>query len=751
MRNSAGEVYFELKKARAPEFWSPLAVEIAASKYFRKRGVPAALGDGKGSETSIEDMVTRVSQTIAKFGQSQGYFKDAKCARAFQQDLEWLLYHQHGSFNSPVWFNCGLFQKYKISSQSRCFVWDLKNKKIVASAEALERPQISACFIQKIEDNLDSIFDLVRNEARIFKFGSGSGTNFSDLRSRFEKLAGGGTSSGVISFLEVLDRSAGSVKSGGTTRRAAKMVILDVDHPEIEDFIQWKVREEKKAKALIASGFDAHFEGEAYKTVSGQNSNNSVRVSDAFMKAVDKNAVWKLRDRLTGKVVREIAAKELWSQIAQAAWECADPGLQFHDQINRWHTSSATAPIRGSNPCSEYMFIDDSACNLASLNLLKFVDADLNFKLNEFRAAARCFFLAQEILVDLASYPTASIAQNSRDFRTLGLGYTGFGAFLMRKGVSYDMPAAREWGAVLTALLTGYAYELSSEVAANLGPFAGWKKNKIPMSKVMKKHLKAVKGIAKSAVPQDVLNEAHRVWERNVQASLKQGFRNAQATVIAPTGTISFIMDSETTGIEPEYALVRFKNLAGGGVIRLTSPSVDFVLRRWGFAEARRQAVLQWADDNGSLKNCPLLSESERRVFRTALEIAPEDHLQMMAAVQPFVSGAISKTVNLPHTSTQEDIQKLYWDAWKAGLKAIAVYRDQSKGFQPLIIKAKTVEAEDSAAEQETVAIETAGRWRPASPSVSLDMPRCFECGTQTEVSGGCFRCPNCGTVIGCS
>lgn len=779
LRNAQGETYFQMKDVKAPEFWSPLAIEIAASKYFRKRGVPKKFGNGSGSENSVQDMVTRVTESIEKWGQAEAYFKDKKSARAFRQDLEWLLYHQRGSFNSPVWFNAGLFQKYGITSKSRGYVYDFKIGKVVPVQEAYARPQISACFIQKIEDNLDSIFDLVRNEARIFKFGSGSGTNFSNLRSKYEQLAGGGTSSGVLSFLEVLDRSAGSVKSGGTTRRAAKMVILDIDHPEIEDFIQWKSREEQKAKALIQLGYDPHFEGEAYRTVSGQNSNNSVRVTDRFMKAVVTDQDWKLRDRVTGKTVKTVKAKMLWQKISQAAWECADPGLQFHDTVNRWHTCPQTGAINASNPCSEYMFLDDSACNLASLNLVKFLDADLNFKFEEFRAAARCFFMAQEILIDLASYPTAAIAQNSHDYRTLGLGFTGFGAFLMRQGIAYDSELARSWGALLTALLSGYAYELSSEVAGQKGAFAGWKKNKAAMKKVMQLHLKALKKISSKSVSADVLAEAERVWQSNVQASERKGFRNAQATVIAPTGTISFIMDSETTGIEPEYALVRYKSLAGGGVLKLTSPSVDWTLKRWGFGDEKRARVLDWIAQHGSGVDCPDLSTDQKEVFRTALEISPEAHIAMMAAVQPFVSGAISKTVNLPQSASAEDISQLYLSAWQQGLKAIAIYRDQSKGFQPLTSTApkkqqsKTAsgtadakaglltEASSSAdlkGSEKSSKTAFAGdisdsksRWTAAVPAPASDLPACYECGTQTEFSGGCFRCPNCGTVIGCS
>lgn len=741
--NAKDEVYFEMKGVEAPEFWSPLAVDIAASKYFRKKGVPGR----RGAETSVKQMVERVSSSLRSFAQSRSYFADRKAGEAFQKDLEFLLYHQHGSFNSPVWFNAGLAESYGIRSKSRCYAWDFRQHRVAMLEEAYTRPQISACFIQKIEDNLDSIFNLVKNEARLFKFGSGSGTNFSDLRSRYEQLAGGGTSSGVLSFLEVLDRSAGSVKSGGTTRRAAKMVILNIDHPEIEDFIHWKEREEQKAKALIAAGYDSHFEGEAYRTVSGQNSNNSVRVTDRFMNAVRRNADWDLRDRLTGRSVRKLKARDLWSQIAEAAWACADPGVQFHDTINHWHTCPQTAEIRASNPCSEYLFIDDSACNLASLNLLRFLDENDQFKLEDFRQAARTFFLAQEIFVDLASYPTEAIAQNSHDYRPLGLGFTGFGAFLMRQGIAYDSDLARAWGASLTALLTGYAYELSSEVARTQGPFAGWRKNKTSMAKVMGQHRSALKNIPWRLLPGDLKGEAQRVWEAVVTASAKGGFRNAQATVVAPTGTISFIMDSETTGIEPEYALIRFKSLAGGGTLRLTSPSVEISLKRLLYSDQERAQILKWIEDKGSLKDCKFLRPGHSEIFATALEIEPRAHLKMMAAVQAFVSGAISKTVNLPAETTAQEIGELYAEAYDMGLKAVAIYRDQSKGFQPLQTKSENKKLEEKATgSRPKLNLES-----PVTSPVEVDLPECFECGTVTELSGGCFRCPNCGTVIGCS
>lgn len=732
LRNSEGQVYFAMRGVRAPEFWSSTAVEIAAAKYFRKRGVPKGKGV-KGQETSVAAMVTRVSRGLCQSGSRQGYFATTQAAQLYRWDLEYLLYHQYGSFNSPVWFNAGLFSEYGIASESRCYAWDSRRQKVQERTEAYERPQLSACFIQKVEDHLDSIFDLVHNEARLFKFGSGSGTNFSNLRSRYESLAGGGKSSGLISFLEVFDKSAGSIKSGGTTRRAAKMVILDIDHPEIEDFIQWKSREEKKAKKLIEAGFDAHFEGEAYRTVSGQNSNNSIRIPAAFFRALEKDQMWSLRDRLHGRSLRKVRAKDLWQQIAQAAWECADPGLQFDQAIQHWHTCAATAPIRASNPCSEYLFLDDSACNLASLNLLRFLDDQGEFQQENFLAAARVFFIAQDIIVDWASYPTATIAANSHDYRPLGLGMTGFGAFLMRKGIPYDSPEAREWGAVLAALLTGVAYSTSAELARLLGSFPGWRRNKAAMAKVIKQHAQAVRRSRrrsdenqKDLGPQAnstarLWKKAEELWAFNVKCAGTCGFRNAQATVMAPTGTISFIMDSETTGIEPEYALLRKKSFAGGGVMTILSPSMLATLKGWLLSEERIQEIKTWVYQKGTLQGCPLLTESQQAVFKTALEILPETHLEMMAAVQPFISGAISKTVNLPQETTPQEVADIYLKAWRLGLKAIAVYRDHSKGFQPM-----------------TMAQTEA-------------LPKCDECGTQTELSGGCFRCPNCGTVVGCS
>lgn len=711
IQDQAGTTYFEMKGVEAPATWSQTAVEIAASKYFRKAGLR-----GGGGETSVRQMITRVAETIGEFGIARKYFKSSPEAQAFMDELKLLLYQQKASFNSPVWFNLGLFHKYKIESDGLRYAFDFKSKKVIELDHVFARPQVSACFIQALGDDLESIFELVKTEARIFKYGSGSGTNFSGLRSRYENLSGGGRSSGVLAFLEVFDRAAGSIKSGGTTRRAAKMVILDVDHPEVEDFIDWKVREEKKAKALIDAGFGSHFDGEAYRTVAGQNGNNSIRVTDEFMKCVEAGKSWSLRNRKTKEVVREFPSRELWQKMAKSAWECADPGVQFHDTINRWHTCSATGPIRASNPCSEYMFLDDSACNLASLNLLQFLTSDLKFDRQAFVKAARTLFYAQEILVDLASYPTEKIARNSHDYRPLGLGIAGLGSFLMQKGIPYESREARNWAAGIVALLTGTAYELSGEMAKKFGPFAGWKKNKKPMIAVMQKHAEALGRIEDSSeIPCEDLK---KTWAQVVKCAKTTGLRNAQATVIAPTGTIGLVMDSETTGIEPEYALVRRKNLAGGGSLTLTSASLSLGLRNLGYAEAEVKKIVGYATRQGSVKGCQFLKEDHQKIFATALEISPEGHVLMMAAVQPFVSGAISKTVNLPQDSTAESIEKLYMQAWKLGLKSISVYRDQSKSAQPL--------------------------------QALHQPPTCPECGSTTELSGSCFRCTNCGSVVGC-
>ena len=718
IKNSQGEIFFEKKGVRAPESWSQLAVEIAASKYFRQ------------GEKSILQMIERVTKRLAKAGLAQKYFSSAKQAREFEVEIKSLLLDQKGLFNSPVWFNYGLYDAYGVKSENTCWWWNPKTKKVEMRSEGFQYPQVSACFIQKIEDNLESIFELAKNEARLFKFGSGSGTNFSALRSKYEKLEGGGTSSGVIAFLEVLDRGAGSVKSGGTTRRAAKMVILDVDHPEIEEFIQWKVREERKARALMQAGFGHDFESEAYRTVSGQNSNNTVRVTDQFMRKVENKQDWVLTERRSKKKIKVKSASEIFEAIANAAWNCADPGLQFHDAINAWHTCSKTAPIQASNPCSEYMFLDDSACNLASLNLLKFNDQDGNFEATKFIEAARAFFLAQEILIDDASYPTQKIAENSHRFRPLGLGFAGLGAFLMQKGIAYDSDEGRAWASALAALLTGTAYELSAEFAKDKGAFAGFKMNRLPMLKVIQKHKKAIAGIRWEFLPEEMQNLCEQSWKRALAKGQKYGFRNSQATVMAPTGTIGLVMDSETTGIEPEFSLLKRKKLSGGGELKILSQAFSQALQWLEYSPSIIEEIRLFVEINGSLQGCPQVKPEHRALFATALEISPEGHLKMMTALQPFVSGAISKTVNMPQTASVQDVANLYMRAWKSGLKAIAIYRDGSKASQPL-----------EAVKKRPTGIE----------AIESGFPKCFECGSPTELAGGCFRCTNCGTVLGCA
>lgn len=727
IQDFSGKTYFSLKGVEAPKSWSQMAVEIAASKYFRRQGLKKNPVKGTEGETSIRHIVSRVTNHIRKFGLAQKYFKNPKEAGKFEEQLKHILYSQRASFNSPVWFNCGLFESYGVSSEGRRYLWDFKKKKIVTKDEVFERPQVSACFIQSIHDDLDSIFDLVRNESTVFKYGSGSGTNFSELRSRYETLKGGGASSGVIAFLEVFDRAAGSIKSGGTTRRAAKMVILNINHPEVEDFIDWKVREERKAQILIRGGLGSHFESEAYRTVSGQNSNNSVRITDQFMQSLEENSPWPLKSK-SGATIKTVPAQDLWTKIAKAAWESADPGVQFHDTINSWHTCPATAEIKASNPCSEYMFLDDSACNLASLNLLQFLTQDGKFNFQDFVGTIRAIFKAQEILVDLASYPTELIAKNSHDYRPLGLGFAGFGAFLMRKGIPYESALARAWGSALTSLLTATAYEVSGEIAQAKGAFAGWSKNKKPMNQVLSKHASSSQVIDWSLLPQDEIDgeEVRLAWDRALGFGRKKGYRNSQATAIAPTGTIGLVMDSETTGIEPEYALVRTKNLSGGGQLRLVSPSMDISLQSLGYSDDEIKKIRAEVDATGTVQGSKWIKSEHKAIFKTALEIAPMDHLKMMAAVQPFVSGAISKTINMPQTASVNEVKEIYLQAWRQGLKSIAIYRDRSKAAQPLETK-------------------------PAQPlETQLPQMKCTECGSSTELSGGCFRCINCGTVVGC-
>lgn len=723
IKDPMGGIHFEMKGIEAPESWSQLAIEIAASKYFRKSGVPK----GK-TEKSVRQLVNRVVSAIVQAAKKQNRFFSKEELATFEEELKFILLTQRAAFNSPVWFNVGLWESYRLTSSNCMYAWSEKAKKVEEIQNAYERPQCSACFIQSVDDSIEGIFELAKTEAKLFKYGSGTGTNFSSLRSRFEELQSGGTSSGLISFLEVLDRGAGAIKSGGTTRRAAKMVVVDIDHPEVPEFIDWKMKEEDKARALIQAGYPADFEGAAYKTVSGQNANNSVRVTDRFFSALKKNSMWPLKARTSGKTVREFPAKELWDRIAQAAWACADPGLQFHDTINAWHTCPADGAIHGSNPCSEYMFLDDSACNLASINLVRFLKDDGDFDFAAYQHTARVMFIAQEILVDFASYPTEKIAQNSHDYRPLGLGFANLGSLLMRMGLPYDSEGGRAWAGALTAVLHGVAYQTSSEMAALAGPFPAFRQNKASMLRVLKKHRAALKEIAWSELPPNLKAQIQDLWTDVLEQASRHGVRNAQATVIAPTGTIGLLMDCDTTGIEPDFSLNKRKKLAGGGEIEIVNQSVEPALRKLGYHEDEVQSTLRCVKRTNAVMACADLKEEHRAVFACATgpgALAPEAHLKMMAAVQPFLSGAISKTVNLPAEASVQDIQRVYELAWEWGLKSVAVYRDGSKGGQPLS------------------ATKTAPTENP--------FVKCPECGSPTELHSGCYRCSNCGFSVGCA
>lgn len=712
---SDGSIYYEKKNVRAPAGWSNTAIDIAASKYIRK---------SVKEEKSIEALVERVASGLKTAAKNSGLFKDQKEVNIFLEEIKFILYSQKAAFNSPVWFNLGLHESYGLKSKNQRFAFNYKTKKIISVTDAYLRPQTSACFIQSIEDSLESIFDLINSEAQLFKYGSGSGTNFSNLRSKNELLSSGGTSSGLVSFLEVFDKAAGAIKSGGTTRRAAKMVCLDLDHPEIFEFINWKWLEEKKALALIKSGYSAELDGEAYKSISGQNANNSVRVPDRFMKDLGLKKKFELRGRSDKKYRKSVQGDELWSEICNAAWHCADPGLQFHDTINRFHTCAASGLIKASNPCSEYVFLDDSACNLASINLTEFLDSEQNFKLDDFLHTVKMLFMAQECLVDHSSYPTEIIAKNSHDFRPLGLGFANLGSFFMRKALPYDSDEARTWGGFIAALMTGTAYSISAEMAKKIGPFSGFKKNQKSMIGVMKKHRQALKKMSWKYIPEELRIAAEESWNLAIKNGTSQGFRNAQATVIAPTGTIGLVMDCDTTGIEPDFSLIKSKKLSGGGEIKIVNRSVISSLEKLNYKADQINEIVNRLSETGSILNSPVRTE-HHAVFACAtgdLALAKEAHLDMMAAVQPFISGAISKTVNLPNSASVEEVSQTYIQAWKLGLKSIAIYRDGSKFVQPL----------------------------NAGATKKSDAPHCVECGFETVLESGCYRCLNCGTTTAC-
>src|SRR5215211_1591455 len=830
--NPDGSVVFEMKDAEIPVSWSQVAADIMVSKYFRKAGVPQVDVDGKplttddgmpvlGPERSARQVISRLASTWRFWGETHGYFATADDAQAFEDELKYMLVHQMAAPNSPQWFNTGLAHSYGITgpAQGHYYV-DPTDAQVAKSDDAYTRPQIHACFIQPISDDLvaeGGIMDLWVREARLFKYGSGTGTNFSTLRGEGEPLSGGGTSSGLMSFLRVGDRAAGAIKSGGTTRRAAKMVCLDVDHPDIEAFITWKADEEKKVAALIAAGYPSDYNGEAYATVSGQNANNSVRVSNEFLRAVEEDADWNLTNRTDGKVHKTVKARELWHTIAEAAWQSADPGLQYDSTINEWHTSPEGGRINASNPCSEYMFLDNTACNLASLNLLKFVDVETGkVDIEGYRHAVRLWTIVLEISVLMAQFPSKEIARLSYDYRTLGLGYANIGTVLMLRGLPYDSDEARAFTGAMTAIMTGESYATSAELARHLGAFPGYAANERSMLRVIRNHRRAAydapkteyeglsvtpMGIDPELALAELVAAARESWDRALAGGELYGYRNAQTTLLAPTGTIGLLMDCDTTGVEPDFALVKFKKLAGGGYFKIANQSIEPALKNLGYGLEERLAILTYVlgtltldgaphinrenlkakgftDDDlakiekalpgvfelgfafnawtlgeealgraeismeqaskpGSellralgftrqqideanehicgtmtVEGAPKLKPEHLPVFDTANKCGKKGtrfihhmgHIKMMSAAQSFLSGAISKTINMPNEATVEDITDAYMESWTYGLKAMALYRDGSKLSQPLSTKSDVKVAKDFVVEAVTEA-----------------------------------------------
>jgi ribonucleoside-diphosphate reductase alpha chain len=655
--NEKGKVVFEQSSVEIPKAWSLMATQVVVSKYFRgPLGTPQR-------EHSVRQMISRVVETIASWGKKDGYFATEEDAQAFSDELTHIMLHQKACFNSPVWFNCGIEEK----------------------------PQCSACFILAVDDTMDSILDWYRKEGVIFKGGSGSGVNLSKIRSSKEQLAGGGTASGPVSFMKAADASAGVIKSGGKTRRAAKMVVLDVDHPDIEEFIKCKVEEEKKAWALIEAGYDSSLDGPAYGSVFFQNANNSVRVTDEFMHAVQEDREWKTKYVTTGQPCDTYKARDLLRMIAESTYFCGDPGMQYDTTINDWHTCSNTARINASNPCSEYMHLDNSACNLASLNLLKYLREDGVFDTESFRRAVDIVILAQDILIDNSSYPTAEIAANAHAFRELGLGYANLGALLMSLGLPYDSEGGRAYAAAVTALMSGEGYLQSARAAAAVEPFAGFEVNRQPMLRVLNKHRSQAYKISPSHVPLELLTAARDAWDQTCAEAEQHGVKNSQISVLAPTGTIAFMMDCDTTGVEPDIALIKYKKLVGGGLLKIVNNTVPRALRRLGYDVKQIQEIVEYIEEHETIEGAPHLKDDDLAVFDCAFKpvsgsrtIHYMGHVKMMGAVQPFISGAISKTINMPTDATVEDIMHAYTESWKLGLKAVAIYRDGSKRTQPL-------------------------------------------------------------------
>ena len=672
-----GEVVFEQHGVEFPDFWSVNASTIVTTKYFRGAlGTPAR-------ELGLRQLIDRVVMTYRKAGEDFGYFADTESAEIFEHELTWMLLHQYFSFNSPVWFNVG-----------------------TASPQ-----QVSACFILSVDDSMDSILNWYREEGFIFKGGSGAGLNLSRIRSSKELLSSGGTASGPVSFMRGADASAGTIKSGGATRRAAKMVVLDIDHPDIEEFIETKVNEEHKIRALRDAGFDMDLGGKDITSVQYQNANNSVRVTDEFMHAVEEGREFALRARTDGSVISTVDARELFGKIAAAAWGCADPGIQYDDTINDWHTNPETGRITASNPCSEYMSLDNSSCNLASLNLLKFLRDDDTFDAELFEKAVELVITAMDISICFADFPTEAIGQTTRDYRQLGIGYANLGALLMATGYGYDSDGGRALAAAITSLMTGTAYRRSAELAAIVGPYAGYARNADAHKRVMRKHQAANDSLRTvGTLDSDVAKRATKAWDGVIRLGEANGYRNAQASVLAPTGTIGFMMDCDTTGIEPDFSLVKFKKLVGGGSMQIVNQTIPRALRKLGYADETVEAIVEFIAEHGHVIDAPGLKTEHYEVFDTAMgvrAIKPMGHVRMMAAAQPFLSGAISKTVNLPESATVEEISDVYRQGWKYGLKALAVYRDNCKVGQPLSDGKSEKKTDDkSAAEVKTEIVE---------------------------------------------
>jgi len=677
--NEKGVTIFRQEDVDVPKNWSQTATNIVASKYFH--GKPGT----SEREGSVRQLIGRVVKTIVRWGEEGGYFLDQASRDAFKDELTHLLVEQKMSFNSPVWFNVGVQPK----------------------------PQCSACFINSVDDTMESIMGLTRTEGMLFKWGSGTGTNFSALRGSKETLSGGGIASGPVSFMKGFDAFAGVIKSGGKTRRAAKMVILNVEHPDIVEFIDCKYKEEQKAHALIREGYDPAIDGEAYTSIFFQNANHSVRVSDDFMRAVEQDRDWWTKNVIDGQPAEKLRAKGLLYKMAESTWHCGDPGMQYDTTVNRWHTCKNTARINASNPCSEYMFLDDTACNLASLNLMKYVNSSVTFDVEAFRHAVDVTITAQEILVDFASYPTPKIAENSHNFRPLGLGYANLGALLMSMALPYDSPEGRDVAGAVTALMCGEAYAQSARVAERMGPFPGYPVNREPMLDVIRMHRESVRGIQPEHVQPQLMLAAQQSWDDALALGELHGYKNSQVTVLAPTGTIGFMMDCDTTGIEPDLALVKYKKLVGGGVIKIVNNTVPQAMMRLGYTPEQTSEIVAFIDKSGTVEGAPHFKAEHLPVFDCSLapagggrSISWTGHVRMMAATQPFLSGAISKTINMPEESTTEDIMNAYLESWKLGLKAVAIYRDNSKKSQPLNAGGdKKEEKKDKAAEAVAAAV----------------------------------------------